>query len=87
MAFRMRFDMEINAREAMHLIELRTTPQGHESYREIAQLMYRAISEVAGHNRVAAAMEHVDLSAGDQGRLDSVEREAARARPATVHKS
>ena len=87
MAFRMRFDMEINAREAMHLIELRTTPQGHESYREIAQLMYRAISEFAGHHRVAAAMRYVDLSAGDQGRLASLEREDARARPATVYKS
>ena len=29
MAYRVRFYMEMNAREAMHVIELRTAPQGH----------------------------------------------------------
>ena len=29
MAYRVRFYMDMNAREAMHLIELRTAPQGH----------------------------------------------------------
>jgi hypothetical protein len=32
-----RFVMQMNAREAMHLIELRTTPQGHPAYRHVAQ--------------------------------------------------
>src|SRR5206468_4837947 len=41
MAYRVRFYMELNAREAMHLIELRTTPQGHPSYRRICQRMHR----------------------------------------------
>ena len=51
MAYRVRFYMEMNAREAMHLIELRTAPQGHPSYRRICQLMHRAIRDVAGHQR------------------------------------
>jgi thymidylate synthase ThyX len=35
MAYRIRFYMVLNARAAMHLIELRTTPQGHTSYRRV----------------------------------------------------
>ncbi|MDA8262912.1 MAG: FAD-dependent thymidylate synthase [Actinomycetota bacterium] len=75
MAFRIRFDLELNAREAMHLIELRSAPQGHESYREVAQLMYRAIAEGALHRRISGAMSHVDMSAGEGGRLASIERQ------------
>jgi len=37
MAFRVRFYMDMNAREAMHLVELRTTPQGHPAYRRVGQ--------------------------------------------------
>ena len=40
--------MTLNAREAMHLIELRSLPQGHESYRAVAQEMHRQIAEVGG---------------------------------------
>ena len=35
MAYRVRFVMQCNAREAMHLLELRTAPQGHPSYRRV----------------------------------------------------
>ncbi len=87
MAFRVRFDIDINAREAMHLIELRSTPQGHESYREMAQLMYRAIGEVASHHRVASAMEYVDLTSGEQGRLASLQREVSRSEASRGDKS
>ena len=45
MAYRIRFYMEMNAREAMHLIELRTAPQGHPAYRRICQAMHRLIAE------------------------------------------
>ncbi len=75
MAYRIRFDFELNAREAMHLIELRSAPQGHESYREVAQLMYRCIADRVRHRRIAGAMIHVDLSAGEAGRLTSIQRE------------
>jgi thymidylate synthase ThyX len=69
MAYRIRFYMALNAREAMHLIELRTTPQGHPSYRRVCQAMHRLIAEAAGHQALAAAMVHVDHSTADQGRL------------------
>src|SRR6185503_7500359 len=71
MAYRLRFIMDMNAREAMHLIELRTTPQGHPAYRAIAQQMHRLIADRAGHHAIAAAMRFTDHSAGEQGRLDA----------------
>ena len=71
MAFRVRFYMEMNAREAMHVIELRTAPQGHPSYRRICQLMHRAIADVAGHRGIAAAMRFADHSQVELERLQS----------------
>ena len=53
---RVRYVIKLNAREAMHLIELRTSPQGHPSYRQICQEMLRLIDQVAGHHLVAGAM-------------------------------
>jgi hypothetical protein len=71
MAYRVRFYMDLSAREAMHVIELRTTPQGHPAYRSVCQRMHRLIDERAGHHAIAAAMVHADHSAADQGRLDA----------------
>ena len=71
MAYRVRFYMEMNAREAMHVIELRTSPQGHPSYRRICQLMHNAIAEVAGHRAIAAAMRFADHSEVELERLQA----------------
>ena len=71
MAYRVRFYMDMNAREAMHVIELRTAPQGHPSYRRICQLMHRAIADVAGHRAIAEAMQFADHSAVELERLQS----------------
>jgi hypothetical protein len=79
MAYRVRFYMDLNAREAMHLIELRTTPQGHPSYRRICQAMHRLIAERAGHRAIAAAMTFADHSAVELERLEA-ERAAERRR-------
>jgi thymidylate synthase ThyX len=80
LAYRVRFSMQFNAREAMHLLELRTTPQGHPAYRSVAQQMHRQIAEVAGHRALAAMMEFVDHSVDPElGRLDG-ERLAERRR-------
>jgi len=54
--------MQLNAREAMHLLELRTTPQGHPVYRQVGQEMHRLIAEEAGHTAVAEMMSFVDHS-------------------------
>ena len=69
MAYRVRFYMDMNAREAMHVIELRTSPQGHPSYRRICQLMHRAIADVAGHRAIAEAMQFADHSEVELERL------------------
>jgi thymidylate synthase ThyX len=71
MAYRIRFYMEMNAREAMHVIELRTSPQGHPSYRRVCQLMHRTIADVAGHHAIADAMQFVDHSVVELERLQS----------------
>jgi thymidylate synthase ThyX len=62
LAYRLRFVMQMNAREAMHLIELRSAPQGHPAYRIVAQQMHRLIAERAGHHAVAEAMRFADHS-------------------------
>ncbi|MGO9197810.1 MAG: FAD-dependent thymidylate synthase [Acidimicrobiales bacterium] len=79
LAYNVRFYMEMNAREAMHLIELRSTPQGHPAYRRVATDMYRLIAEEAGHRDIAASMSFVDLGVTDLGRLDAEQRAEARA--------
>jgi thymidylate synthase ThyX len=60
LAFRIRYVLELDAREAVHLVELRSGREGHPSYRAVAHEMRRAIAEV--HPNVAAAMSFVDDS-------------------------
>jgi hypothetical protein len=62
----------------MHLIELRSSPQGHPVYRRIAQEMHRLIGEQAGHRAIAAAMSFVDHSSVDLERLEAERRTAAK---------
>ncbi|MHB1907002.1 MAG: FAD-dependent thymidylate synthase, partial [Acidimicrobiales bacterium] len=81
LAFRIRYAIQMNAREAMHLIELRSGPQGHPSYRRVAQEMGRLIADQAGHARIARAMRFVDYSDVDLERLEA-ERTAERNRAA-----
>jgi thymidylate synthase ThyX len=74
MAYRVRFYMDMNAREAMHVIELRTAPQGHPAYRRICQQMHRAIETVAGHQAIADAMRFADHSEVELERLQAERR-------------
>ena len=71
MAYRIRYHMHMNAREAMHVIELRTAPQGHPAYRRVCQRMHRLIAEQAGHRAIADAMTFADHSAVELERLSS----------------
>ena len=82
MAYRIRFYMHMNAREAMHVIELRTAPQGHPAYRRVCQTMHRLIDEQAGHHAIAAALKFVDHSDVELERLEA-ERATARRRRQT----
>jgi thymidylate synthase ThyX len=61
LAYRIRYVLDLNAREAMHLIELRSGREGHPSYRAVAQAMHDRIAAI--HPGVAATMSHVDNSA------------------------
>jgi thymidylate synthase ThyX len=58
LAFRIRYILDLNAREAMQLIELRSGREGHPSYRAVAHEMHAQIASV--HPAVAEAMTHVD---------------------------
>ncbi len=60
LGYRIRYVLDLNAREAMHLTELRSAREGHSSYRAVAQAMHAAIADV--HPAVAATMKHVDHS-------------------------
>ena len=71
MAYRIRFYMHMNAREAMHVIELRSTPQGHPAYRRVCQRMHRLIADTAGHHAIAAAMTFADHSQVELERLNA----------------
>ncbi|HEX6419555.1 MAG TPA: FAD-dependent thymidylate synthase [Acidimicrobiales bacterium] len=80
LAYRVRFAMQVNAREAMHLIELRSAPQGHPAYRVVAQRMHALIAEKAGHHAVAEAMRFADHSPEPQLERLAGERRAERRR-------
>jgi len=70
--------MEMNPREAFHLIELRSQPAGHPAYRAVAHAMHRAIRDVAGHRLIADAMSYVDYTDVDLERLESERKAEAR---------
>lgn len=79
LAYRVRFNFNINARSAMHTIELRSTPQGHPAYRRVAQRMHNLIDEVAGHRAIAAMMSFVNHSSdAELERLDAERRAEAK---------
>ena len=81
MAYRMRYSMQFNAREAIHMLELRSSPQGHPAYRRVALEMHRLIGEQAGHRALAAVMTHMTTAAPELERLESERRAAARRTP------
>jgi thymidylate synthase ThyX len=59
-AYKYPYFMQINLREACHMIELRTIPQGHPDYRIVCQEMFRQIKEV--HPILASGIKFVDLN-------------------------
>ncbi|MEA2347366.1 MAG: hypothetical protein QOG62_1153 [Thermoleophilaceae bacterium] len=59
LGYRIRYILDMNAREAMHLIELRSGREGHPAYRAVAHELHAQIAAI--HPAVAAAMTHVDV--------------------------
>lgn len=76
--FRIRWMMGMNFREAMHMIELRTTPQGHPSYRRICQRMMDAIR--AQHPQLAETIQFVDYNEYYWSRAESEAKQRRRER-------
>jgi len=58
--YKIRWMMGMNFREAMHMIELRTTPQGHPSYRHVCQNMMKAIQQT--HPELAQTFRFADFN-------------------------
>ena len=79
MAYRIRFVMQMSAREAMHLTELRSQPQGHPTYRRVAQEMHASIAGV--HPAIAAAFTFMSDEDVDLERLDAERRTETNATP------
>jgi thymidylate synthase ThyX len=71
-AYRVRWRIKLNLREAFHLIELRSAPQGHPSYRRIAHELFAAIRAV--HPTLAEGMRFVDMSETGLERLEAERR-------------
>ncbi len=67
LAYRIRYVMQLSAREAMHVIELRSSPQGHPEYRRVA-----LIADAMGF------VDHADYRLDHLERLESERRADAR---------
>jgi len=71
-AYNYPYYMRFNLREATHLIELRTVPQGHADYRKIVQKMYGLINKK--HPILSKIIKFVDLNQYDLERFESEKR-------------
>ena len=71
-AYNYPFFMHLNLREACHLIELRTIPQGHIDYRQVAQKMFLSIKKA--HPSISSIIKFVDLNTYELERFESEKR-------------
>lgn len=71
-AYNYPYYMRFNLREAAHLIELRTVPQGHADYRRVAQQMYGQINKK--HPNLSKIIRFADLREYDLERFESEKR-------------
>ena len=72
MAYRIRFVLQMTAREAMHLTELRSQPQGHPTYRRVAQAIHQQIAAV--HPAIGEAFTFMSYDDVDLERLEAERR-------------
>ena len=71
-AYNYQYFMKFNLREACHLLELRTVPQGHVDYRKVAQDMYKQIQKV--HPTLSSIIKFADLKEYELERFESEKR-------------
>ena len=79
-AYNYPYYMHFNLREATHLIELRTVPQGHQDYRKVAQQMYITINK--RHPTLSKIMKYADLKQYELERFESEKRTEEKRRKA-----
>ena len=70
-AYRVRYEICMNLREATHFIELRSQKQGHYSYRKVWIDMHDLIINKAKHDFVDDCMKFVDKNFYDLSREDA----------------
>ena len=75
-AYNYPYMMKMNMREAVHMIELRTVPQGHQDYRIVAQKMYKAINKK--HPVLSKIIKFVDMNKYELERFESEKRTEAK---------
>lgn len=68
-AYRYPYFVRMNLREACHMIELRTAPQGHPDYRLVCQKMYSEIKRV--HPAFSEGIRFADMNRYQLERFDS----------------
>lgn len=71
-AYNYPFLVRLNLREACHLIELRTIPQGHADYRQVAQKMFLAIKK--RHPTLSRIIRFADMNTYELERFESEKR-------------
>lgn len=71
-AYRYQYMMRVNLRELCHLVELRTLPQGHPDYREVARQMYAQVSCV--HPDLSSIIKFANTGEYRMGRIASEKR-------------
>ena len=71
-AYNYPFFMKMNLREAVHLIELRTIPQGHIDYRQVAQKMFLEIHKK--QPTLSKIIKFVDLKSYELERFEAEKR-------------
>ncbi|MFZ5500365.1 MAG: FAD-dependent thymidylate synthase, partial [Candidatus Micrarchaeota archaeon] len=72
LAYNIRWYMSFNAREAYHMLELRSSMQGHPDYRHIAQEMSRQMEKA--HPSIASGMKFMDMNEYALERLEAEKR-------------
>ncbi len=78
MQYHIRWNMTVNLRSLIWLVELRSAPQGHPAYRKMAQDLFRAVREI--QPRLAPLFKFVDMQGSRGGgkevlgRLDAERR-------------
>jgi len=76
---KIRFMIGMNLREAQHLLELRTVPQGHPNYRRVCQVIHNEIKNRAPWIEEAGLLKYVDHNQYHWARADAEARQSQKA--------